>query len=354
MAKEIRSAFDIISASCDKTLGKPTLPEVRYCLPTPSTLLNCALGIGGLPGGCCTEIIGDPGKGKTSLALAICAMAQQAGGWCFWADAERRLDRKFAAMQGLDLTQRFLYHQPDYLEQELTLLETWIANALVEQRKNPVPVVGVVDSVAVLGVKAIMDGRFEKQKILPMTVPQQWTQFWQRVVSKSMAGSNIYLLLLNHQRVAVDFFGHGPPKKRSPGGSMLGYMDSVKIFVSGYQFPSGGSLSKHFHKDHDADIGAIQKFTIEKNSVGAPWREAEIPFFFHQGYRDDLGCLEYLRAQEQIVWDSKHQQYSIGGSLDYGVTSYEALVGLLDNPEWVKTFKQWAAQHYMSRNNFTT
>lgn len=349
MAKEPGShkpAFDLLSQACLKVLGPPVLPQIRYCLSTPSTLLNSALGIGGIPGGCAIEIIGDPGKGKTSLAISIVASAQQQGGWAHWADAERRLDRKFANMLGADLENRFLYCQPDNLEQYLGLLEKGIDLALAEQKTNPVPVVFVLDSVAVLGLANNGVKDFEKTNILPMSIPQQWTQFWQRKISKSMSGTNIYLLLLNHQRVQVDFFGHGPPKKRSPGGSMLGYMDSVKIYVNGYPFPAASTMGKHYNH-LDSDSGAIQKFHIEKNSAGAPWREAEIPFFFHRGYDDALGCLRYLMDSDigEICW-------SAGYKLRDGtkVPDYSTLVSLLQNPDWARVFKQWAAEVYHQRN----
>lgn len=354
-----KTAYALLHAASNKALGLVKLPSVRFRIPTPSTLLNCATGIGGLAGGTCTEIMGKSAKGKTSLMLGIAANIQRMGGWVGgWGDAEQRLDRKFAEDQGVNLEERFIYFRPKNLEEYLDLTEKGIMLAVEDQKKNPVPVGFFLDSVAALGTKAQQEGELDKEKtkILPMSAPQQWTRFWQRNVAKSIAGTNIYLVLANQVRVSVDFFGHGPPKVHSPGGSMLGYMDSMKIMVDGYKFPAASHLGKHFNY-LDADAGAMQTFVIDKNSVGAPWREAEIPFFFQGGYWDALSCLEYLRQKEEISWGGSGKGWIQSGEgqqvgLPTGLDSYAALVSLLYNPDWVEIIRKWAVEVYYRRNYY--
>ena len=137
---------------------------------------------------------------------------------------------------------------------------------------------------------------------------------------------------------------------------MLGYMDSMKIMVDGYKFPAASHLGKHFNY-LDADAGAMQTFVIDKNSVGAPWREAEIPFFFQGGYWDALSCLEYLRSKDEISWGGSGKGWIQSGEgqqvgLPTGLDSYAALVSLLYNPDWVELIRKWAVEVYYRRNYY--
>ena len=65
-------------------------------IPTGSTALDVALGVGGLPRGRVVEIYGPESSGKTTLTLHAVANAQKAGGIVAFIDAEHALDPEYA------------------------------------------------------------------------------------------------------------------------------------------------------------------------------------------------------------------------------------------------------------------
>ncbi|GGO56785.1 hypothetical protein GCM10012287_51160 [Streptomyces daqingensis] len=71
-------------------------------IPTGSTALDVALGVGGLPRGRVVEVYGPESSGKTTLTLHAVANAQKAGGTVAFVDAEHALDPEYAKKLGVD------------------------------------------------------------------------------------------------------------------------------------------------------------------------------------------------------------------------------------------------------------
>ncbi len=90
--------------------------------------LDRALGIGGLPKGRITELIGFGTSGKTTLALKFLAQAQAAGHQVGYIDQARYFDPDYAHRCGLDLS-RLLIGTPYGLQEALDMIQ-----ALVQSR----------------------------------------------------------------------------------------------------------------------------------------------------------------------------------------------------------------------------
>ena len=131
-------------------LGDETRPPVAV-IPTGSTALDVALGIGGLPRGRIVEIYGPESSGKTTVALHAVASAQKAGGNAAFIDAEHALDPVYAKALGVD-TDNLLVSQPDTGEQALEITDMLIRSGGLD--------IIVVDSVAALVPKAEIEGRW--------------------------------------------------------------------------------------------------------------------------------------------------------------------------------------------------
>ena len=129
-------------------LGDETRPPVAV-IPTGSTALDVALGIGGLPRGRIVEIYGPESSGKTTVALHAVASAQKAGGNAAFIDAEHALDPVYAKALGVD-TDNLLVSQPDTGEQALEITDMLIRSGGLD--------IIVVDSVAALVPKAEIEG----------------------------------------------------------------------------------------------------------------------------------------------------------------------------------------------------
>lgn len=80
-------------------LGEATRLQVA-AIPTGSTALDAALGVGGIPRGRIIEVYGTESSGKTTLALHMIAEAQKLGGNALFVDAEHALDPEYARAIG--------------------------------------------------------------------------------------------------------------------------------------------------------------------------------------------------------------------------------------------------------------
>ena len=72
-------------------------------IPTGLSSLDTALGIGGIPQGRITEILGSPTSGKTTLTNIIIANAQRAGSLAAYVDLSQTFDAHYAAKCGVNL-----------------------------------------------------------------------------------------------------------------------------------------------------------------------------------------------------------------------------------------------------------
>jgi len=94
-------------------------------IPTGFPVLDRALGIGGLPKGRVSELVGLPTSGKTTLALKFLVEAQVDGGQVGYVDQARYFDPDYAHRCGLDLS-RLLIGSPYNLQEALAMAEALI------------------------------------------------------------------------------------------------------------------------------------------------------------------------------------------------------------------------------------
>ncbi|UCC65454.1 MAG: hypothetical protein JSV36_10595 [Anaerolineae bacterium] len=92
-------------------------------IPTGFPALDSALGIGGLPKGRVSELVGLPTSGKTTLALKLLSQAQADGGQVGYVDQAHYFDPDYAHRCGLDLS-RLLVGSPLDLREALAMTES--------------------------------------------------------------------------------------------------------------------------------------------------------------------------------------------------------------------------------------
>ena len=81
--------------------GQAVSPVAAFSTGFPS--LDVALGVGGFPRGCITEIFGPEACGKTTLALRAIAHFQRSGGMAAFIDAEHVFDAEYARALGVEV-----------------------------------------------------------------------------------------------------------------------------------------------------------------------------------------------------------------------------------------------------------
>ncbi len=108
----------LVKGKSPAILDAPTVPHI----PTGFVQLDDALGIGGLPKGKVSELLGLPTSGKTTLALKFLVQAQSGGDHVAYVDQARYFDPDYAHRCGLDLS-RLLIGTPYGAEEALAMVE---------------------------------------------------------------------------------------------------------------------------------------------------------------------------------------------------------------------------------------
>ena len=122
---QVRLRFGPRSLVKGKTLAASDTSDTFPHIPTGFSRLDRALGIGGLPKGRVTELVGLPTSGKTTLALKFLAQAQADNGQVAYIDQARSFDPDYAHRCGMDLS-RLWVGSPLDLREALAMTESLV------------------------------------------------------------------------------------------------------------------------------------------------------------------------------------------------------------------------------------
>ena len=101
------SIFDIVKSFDESAeiLGKSKTAVISDYIDTGSYILNACISgslLKGVPAGRCTVLAGDPGTGKTFLAISVCRNAQKKGYTPIYLDSESAIDLDQVSKLGAD------------------------------------------------------------------------------------------------------------------------------------------------------------------------------------------------------------------------------------------------------------
>lgn len=214
---------------------------------------------GGIPRGRVTEIIGEPGGGKTTAALCAIANAQKMGLRAAFIDVEHALDPDYAACLGVDLDS-LLISQPQSAEQSLDIFEMLVKSGAV----------GIValDSVAQMSTDAEIEGsmgdqqRGDKARLMSKAM---------RKLVKPIADTNTAAVFINQWRDDAGGYGGG---KQMPGGKGLKFAASLILDVTRketlYKTKAGDKVP----------VGQVSIVKAIKSKVSIPFQKREIELVF--------------------------------------------------------------------------
>lgn len=179
----------------------PSAPPAT--LPTGFEQLDDALGIGGVPRGRITELLGMPTSGMTTIALSLIAHAQAAGYLASYVDLSHTFDAEYAALLGVDLAALLLV-RPESTADALQIMQALVASGGLG--------VLVVDSLAQLQA-APADAALLERAL--------------RVLLGSMALSSCALVVLTP-------LPYGSSMTQSIGflGSLVGHAAAIRLHVA--------------------------------------------------------------------------------------------------------------------------
>jgi len=275
-------------------------------IPTGSTALDVALGIGGFPRGRIVEIYGPEGSGKTSVALHAIANAQKQGGIAALIDAEHALDPDYAKKLGVD-TDAMLVSQPDTGEQALEIVDMLVRSSAVD--------IIVIDSVAALVPRAEIEGEMGDSHVgLQARLMSQALRKLAGVLNQTKTTA----IFINQLREKIGVMFGSP--ETTTGGRALKFYSSIRLDIRRIE-----TL-----KDGTEPVGSRTRVKVVKNKLASPFKTAEFDILFGQGISKEGGLID-LGVEQGIVRKSGAWYTYEGDQLGQGKEN--ARVFLRDNPD---------------------
>ncbi|TDW20522.1 protein RecA [Rhizobium azibense] len=253
--------------------------------------------LGAFPVGRMIEIAGPPSSGKTALATAAMAGAQQMGGIAGFEDFERSFSLRLAPRLGLDTTPgRFVFKTPKTFEEGLQLCVV----AATHVRKNKLikkdaPICWVFDSLAsmvpqsayyemkngkAIGVKSLEDRNMNDNTALARATSNAFPAFAQHVEELGICA--IFLNQIR-QDLNVKF---GDPRKTT-GGNAPAFYFSQRLWLSAAQIKKGTDI-----------IGMEVTGKYMKNKIARPFQTATWRFMFQE---DGTGKFDRQRSMVEFL-----------------------------------------------------
>lgn len=305
---------DLIKAFYDSLKKDHILGDINKkinFISTGSWVLNKIIGDGthkgnpgGIPRGYITEIFGDEGCGKTTLALHLVKEAQRAGGRVIYADFEHSLRTQFKYIEniGVDVNPpNFTHITADYFEQGVQK----IGEALLLLK----PTLIVVDSVTGMlpkdAYKSDADAEIAIGKLARLTGNfVNW-------INKYLERYDTALVMLNQLRSVIKKSQYeAGPNETTSGGKALKFFSSIRLQMKVLEKEEVASKSEVTGASEKKFVNQTVKVTVAKSKLDMPFMSAPIYITFGKGINNILSIIQLAANKHVFRWSEEGNVYS--------------------------------------------
>jgi RecA/RadA recombinase len=225
------SIFDIIKSVDDSAeiLADSATAVIDDYLNTGSYIVNAALTgslFKGVTSGRITCLAGNPGTGKTYLALSICREGQKKGYTPIYMDSEGSIDKDFVSRIGCDPSNMIIKQVTTVSE-----VNTFMVNVLNDINSMPKEerpkVIFVLDSIGNLSSTKEMNDTADGNGKADMTKNREIKALF-RTNATALAKAQAIMVCNTHTYQTLDLFA----QTKISGGSGIGYSASVTLLLS--------------------------------------------------------------------------------------------------------------------------
>jgi len=291
-------------------------------ISTGSPKLDEAIGIGGIPMGRITQLAGRESSGKTMLALSCIKeyLDQNPENTALFIDAEYTYDPEWAMKQGVDISRVMVIKTNDAKAIFQGLIGTMKVNSATKKvSKNMRGILDhviegtdprfknlgiiVLDSIAVLNTPLEIAADIGKANMAPIP---RFLSTELKKLTPVVAQANVAFIGINQVRVNLGQMFGDPTT--SPGGKALKHACSLMINMA--PVFSSDSVIKNTAGDK---IGHTVRAKIQKNKVGAPFRQAEYKVEYEKGVVRVYEEIFDLAVKYNLIERPSTQSYLVNG-----------------------------------------
>lgn len=292
-----KSIFDIVK-SCDsnaEVLSESKHAVIPDYINTGSYILNAAITgsvFKGVPASRVVTLSGDPGTGKTYLAISVCREAQKKGYTTIYMDSEGSIDIEFVERLGCD-TSNFIIKQVT----TITEVSSFMANILKDVNSMPddekPKIVFVLDSLGNLTSSKELTDTIDANQKRDMTKQQEIKALF-RTNATALARAGAVFIVNSHIYKTQDLFA----KTIVSGGSGINYNSSVTLLLSTAKLDDKESDKIMQTKTGEfIKTGVVVTAKTEKSRFTIPQKvRFQIPFFKAPN--------PYVGLESYITWEN--------------------------------------------------
>jgi len=293
---------------------------------------------GGIPRGFVTEIYGNEGCGKTTLALHAAKQAQEEGGLVVFADFEfsLRAQKKYIENIGVDLSpNKFLHLEPTNFEDGVKAL----GKALIALK----PALIIVDSVTAMLPKSTFEADADESTQIGKQARLMGTFLnW---ITTRLGKYDCSLILLNQLRSVIKASKYDAgPNEITSGGRAVRYFTALRIELKATSKREKITESSNITgASEDKIVNQEVKAIVRKNKLDVPYKSGPIYITFGEGIDNILSLISLAEGKKILKksggwyqWDDPKGEHSFRVLGKQKVKSY-----LEENPDVLNALKPY-------------